>query len=89
MMCKQFKCEGGWLPTDGERDEIWLEEDGVQYEYLRLLIPTTWTPCVCSPLHSFNPGLMIDPLDIWRIAPDGGARLPLITNDSHFYQFSY
>lgn len=44
-----FQCESGWLPIDGELDEM----DDMLY-----LIPTVYTPCSnCSPLWMQNEDL--------------------------------
>lgn len=89
MTC-EFTCQDGWLVASGVTDSIVLEDNGTEYEYVRLLVPQSdadYVTCPCNPVTAFNPDLAVDPLDIWRITPDGGKRLPLTTNDSHFYQF--
>ena len=53
-----YRCEDGLLPTDGTEDAIYLEDDGVVYEYLPLLLPTEYRPCfVCNPESYSNDDL--------------------------------
>jgi hypothetical protein len=69
----EMHCEQGWLPTDGQEDallvthEMAIDAGTPELEgqtYALLLIPTDYTACICNPLHSINPDLNIDPLDL-------------------------
>jgi hypothetical protein len=45
-MCKEYHCEqGGWLPTDGVKDEV----DGIP-----LLIPTEFVSCPICNIYSYS-----------------------------------
>lgn len=56
MTCEWHHEDDGWLPVRGTEDAVYLEDNGVEYEYLLLLIPTEYRRCFCSDTDNLPEG---------------------------------
>lgn len=54
-----YRCDRGWLPTDGELDAQIDGYDGVVVYVRPLLWPTQWRPCFCSESDLLPKGVAV------------------------------